>query len=74
MSLEEITFSAKLLREQNVRRHSVRHYLRFCALCLTLGEAVVVFFLFRRMDFLGCYAMAAYLAKEHVINRFTGHG
>lgn len=74
MSTKElVTFSQRLLREQHARApYSLRHSLRLCAFLLTVGEVLVVFVLFRRMDFLGCYATAAYLAKEHVIGRITG--
>lgn len=74
MSREQLRFSPKLLREQGAPRRQLRPYLRLCALVLTLSEVVIGYLLFRRTDFLGCYMMAAYLAKEHVISRFTERG
>jgi len=73
MSLEQIRFSSRLQREQHVSRfRGLRPYLRFCAFFLTIGEVMVGYLLFKHTDYLGCYAVTAYLAKEHVIARVIG--
>lgn len=65
-----VVFSPGLLREHHII--SLRTYLRILAVIVTLGEVFIGYLCFKRSDFLGAYAMGAYLSKEHVIQRILG--
>jgi hypothetical protein len=68
--MSAVQFSKRLRKQVHLGHSHPR--LRVLALLLTLGEVAVAYIMFRRTDFLGAYAMGAYLAKEHVIARFMG--
>lgn len=68
---DNVTFSKQLQRRYAGLRFR-KHHLRLLAVALTLGEVYVGWVLFKHADWLGAYAMGAYLAKEHVIARVVG--
>lgn len=72
MSLKDTVKFSKSLQRRYRGLGLLHHtHLRVLALALTVGEVVVGYSLFRSHDWLGAYAMGAYLVKEHVITRFV---
>jgi hypothetical protein len=69
--MNDVKFSRRLSIQMGIHPRFRKH-LRVAALLLTVGELIVGWIAFKRADFLGAYAMGAYLAKEHVISRIIG--